>query len=284
MKKSNSVVVLSFFFLFLFIISCISTPVPNDDDIDIIRQRVLEISIWPAQQYIPGIVKTVLNYSSTLNSSCYWPDINYADQGRAIWLTEQHISRITALLQAYTVNGSTERNNTNLLTAAHCALNVWLNRDWQNPNWWWNRIGVPIAITSHLLMLGDNVTSFELQKIKEISYRANWWNGDQETTGTNLVWMIQAQLYRSLATRNVSGIEQGFSRMWQDIVIQPLDKDGVQIDYAYQFHGTQLLFGAYGQDWALNIFSFFMCSVGTQYAPNLEKLVLFAELSLFETK
>jgi chondroitin AC lyase len=89
--------------------------------------------------------------------------------------------------------------------------------------------------------------------------------------------MIQAQLYRSLATRNVTGIEQGFTRMWQDIAIQPLDKEGVQNDYAYHFHGTQLLSAAYGQDWALNIFSFFLCSVQTQYAPDHEKLILFAQ-------
>jgi chondroitin AC lyase len=203
--------------------------------------------------------------------------VNYTDQGRAIWLTAQHMSRITAMLQAYTVNGSTERNNTKLLSAAHCALNVWLTRDWQNPNWWWNRIAIPISATGQLLMLGDNFTSFELEKIKEISYRANWWNGDRWTTGCNLVWMIQAQLYRSLATRNITGIEQGFTRMWQDIVIQPLDKEGVQNDYAYHFHGTQLLSAAYGQDWALNIFSFFLCSVGTQYAVDLEKLNLFAK-------
>ena len=76
-------------------------------------------------------------------------------------------------------------------------------------------------------MLGNNATSLELEKIKEISYRANWW-----TTGCNLIWMIQAQLYRSLATRNVTGLEQGFTRMWQDIVVQPLNKEGVQNDWA----------------------------------------------------
>ena len=248
-----------------------------DDDISIIRERVLEQMIWPSPNSVPSIVNNALYYARTLNSSCYWQDVNYTDQGRALWLTAQHLSRITTMLQAYTVNGSTERNNTKLLTAAHCALNVWLVNDWQNPNWWWNRISVPISTTGQLLMLGDNITSFELSKIKEISYRANWWNGDQWTTGCNLVWMIQAQLYRSLATRNVSGIEQGFTRMWQDIMIQPIGKEGVQNDYAYHFHGTQLLSAAYGQDWALNIFSFFLCSVGTQYAVDLERLTLFAK-------
>ena len=249
----------------------------SNDDIAIVRQRVLEQMVWPASSTVPSIVKNALHYVQTLNSSCYWPDVNYTDQSRAVWLTANHISRVTTMLQAYTVNGSTERNNTELLSAVHCALNVWLTRDWQNPNWWWNRISVPISVTGQLLMLNGNVSSFELQKIKEISYRANWWAGDIWTTGCNLVWMIQAQLYRSLATQNVTGIEQGFSRMWEDIIIQPRNKEGVQNDFAYHFHGTQLLSGAYGRDWAINIFAFFLCSVGTQYAVDTDRLTVFSK-------
>ena len=71
-------------------------------------------------------------------------------------------------------------------------------------------------------MLGDNATSFEIEKIKEISYRAAWWLHRPTDVGANLVWMIQVQLYRSLATNNITGIEQGFSRMWQDIAISTI--------------------------------------------------------------
>jgi chondroitin AC lyase len=254
----------------------VSSHIPNDD-ISIIRQRVLQNRIWPSRTSIPSIVQSALQYAEKLNNSCYWPDINYSDQGRAIWLTAQHMTRITTMIQALTVHGSTEQNNTKLLSAAHCALNVWLVRDWQNPNWWWNRISIPLMAVSQLLMLGNNVTSFELEKIKDISYRANWWAHDKWTTSANLLWMIQVQIYRSLATENVTGIEQGFTQMWQDIVIQPLNKEGVQNDFSYHFHGTQLLSASYGEVWATNIFSFFMCSVQTQYAPDVEKLIIFAQ-------
>lgn len=263
-----------FFFLPIIFVSAYSL----NDDISIIRQRILEQMIWPPAASIPSLGPNALQNIQTLNSSCYWPDVNYEDQNRAIWLTATHLSRVTTILQAYTANGSTEQYNTKLLIAAHCALNVWLMRDWQNPNWWYNRIFVPMTVTSHLLMLDDNVTSFELQKIKEISYRANWWHGDPSTTGTNLLWMIQAQLYRSLATRNTTGIGQGFNRTWQDITIQPpLGKDGIQIDYSYHFHGLELFSAGYGASWASNIFSFFICTIGTSYVPRTEQLMLFAE-------
>jgi chondroitin AC lyase len=128
-----------------------------------------------------------------------------------------------------------------------------------------------------LLMLGNLITSFEIEKIKEISYRAAWWNGGGQTTGANLIWMIQIQLYRSLSTSNITGIEQGFSRMWKDIVVVSLDKEGVQNDWSYHFHGSQLQSASYGALWVMDIFSFYLCSYKTQYAPNAEQLLIFAQ-------
>jgi hypothetical protein len=75
-------------------------------------------------------------------------------------------------------------------------------------------------------MLGDNATEFEIEKIKNISYRADWWLHDPGT-GANLVWMLQMQLYRSLATNNLTGIEQAFPRMWNDVQILPLGGQGI---------------------------------------------------------
>ena len=124
---------------------------PNDD-IAIIRQRVLELMIWPAPEQIPAITNSALHFVDTLNSSCYWPDINYRDQSIVIWLTAAHIQRISTMLQALSVNGSLVQNNTNLRSAIHCALNVWLINDWQNPNWWFNEIDIPMQVSSHLLM------------------------------------------------------------------------------------------------------------------------------------
>ncbi|CAF1203117.1 unnamed protein product [Rotaria sordida] len=181
------------------------------------------------------------------------------------------------MLQALSVPDSTVQNDTKILLAVHCALNVWLNNDWQNPNWWFNQINIPLEATGQLLMLGDNATNFQIEKIKEISYRAAWWLHRPQDVGANLVWMIQVQLYRSLATVNITGIEQGFERMWEDIAISPLDGEGVQIDWSYHFHGQQLLSGAYGLVWVNNILLFILCSNDTQYQLDKQRLLLFVE-------
>ena len=246
----------------------------SENDTAIIRQRVLEVMIWPTKDEIPMTIQNAVSYTDTLNSSCYWPDINYADKGLVTWDTAEHIYRITTMLQALTVKGSTVHDNAKIRAAVHCALNVWLINDWRNPNWWYNQIKIPVEVTSQLLMLDTNATNFEIDKIKEISYRADWWI--RGGTGANLVWMIQAQLYRSLATNNITGIEQGFARMWKDIEVLPLGGQGIQNDWSYHFHGDQLLSASYGVVWANNVLSFITCSNNTNYQPDPEKILIFA--------
>jgi chondroitin AC lyase len=271
----NSIFVLSVILLSVLLTPNILCSSPNDD-IAIIRQRVLELAIWPPSENISHIVWYALAYSHNLNSSCYWPDINYEDQGIALWNTLNHINRLTTMIQALTVNGSTVKNDANLSISVHCALNVWLTNDFQNQNnWWFNQIGVPLPITSQLLMLGDNATSFEIQKITEISYRAAWWLHRPTDVGANVIWMCQCELYRSLATNNITGIEQSFSRMWEDVVISNTTAAGVQPDWAYHFHNTQLMDGSYGVAWANDVFLFLLCSQNTQYQPNDEILSIF---------
>lgn len=109
-------------------------PIVFNDEIDIIRQRVLEIAIWPSPENIPSTIRFALTYNHTLNSSCYWPDINYADKSIVSWSTANHMYRITTMLQAITINGSTIKNDPTIMANVHCALNVWfvINR---SSNW-----------------------------------------------------------------------------------------------------------------------------------------------------
>jgi len=213
---------------FIFLVLCVSSSLilsisghGTNDDISIIRERVLRLMVWPTGENISVTIQQALLFNRTLNSTCFWPDLDYFDQ-HVHWDTAQHMTRITTMLQAITVNGSTIPNDPTILSSVHCALSVWLTKDFRHRFWWYNKIGIPLEATKQLLMLGENVTSFEREKISDISYRADWWNGGSTPVGANLIWMIQVQLFRSLATTNLTGINQGFSKMWEDVTIKPL--------------------------------------------------------------
>jgi len=257
------------------------TSAASNDDISLIRERILNWVLWPPQENITETVRTAVEFMNTLNSTCFWPDVIYYDTRLAHWRATVHLYRLQPMVQALTVNGSSLRNDSRLRTAVHCALNAWLEHDFKAANWFDNEIQVPLYLTGQLLMLGDDVTSFEVEKIKEISFRSTWWIPSGITVGANLVWMIQIQIYRSLATNNITGIEQGFTRMWQDVSVKSEQSVGLQHDWSYHFHGRQLLSGAYGFNWAQNIYTFSVVAQHTQYALGQQQIDL---LGLFLTQ
>jgi chondroitin AC lyase len=269
MGSSNKLVVAILLFFPLLLTLTTNVPAPNDE-FDTIKLRILEQVVWPKPENVSDLVQKVLNISAMLNSSCYWPDLSYTDGLPNFFDTEYHMWRISNMLRAFTVNGSALKNNATILSQVHCALQVWFDHDWINPNWWFNQIGIPLEAGMQLMMLGDNATPTEVANLKNITLRACWWIPNPFYVGANLLWMIQIQIYRCVATRNSTGLQQGFSRMWQDVVMANSSNEGVQYDWAYHFHTRQLLSGSYGNIWLNNVLLFTNCSANTQYEPDEE--------------
>ena len=88
--------------------------------------------------------------------------------------------------------------------------------------------------------------------------------------------MLQIEIYRSLATKNITGLEEGFSRMWEDVNFSNASAAGVQPDWGYHFHAYELLSGSYGLMWANDVLVFLECAFNTRYLPNEETLLFFA--------
>ncbi|CAF1367704.1 unnamed protein product [Adineta ricciae] len=252
-----------------------ATTAPVSDDLSIVRENVRKIMLWPSPEQLPDILAQAKANLSTLDfDTCQWPDLNYTTRGPENWDPVLHMFRIATMTAAYTVPGGFS-NDTKLSLGIHCALKVWIEQDWQNPNWWWNYIQDPLIATGIMMMLGvERMTTYEIDAIVKMSYRANWWIKDWEG-GANLVWELQIQLYRGLATSNYSAVSQAFELMWNTVQIQNLTTMGIQTDWSYHFHGSQLLPAAYGDAWATNILHFHMATRGTQYALSKDRLEVF---------
>ena len=241
------------------------------DDIDKIRQASLALFCYPAASALPQVAAAAEGFARSLNASGFWPDVDYNDpHDRADWKTITHLSRALTMVQAIATPGSPAYENAALSTSAHLALDVWLVHRWVNDNWWYKWIGVPLISGQIFLLLSSlptqSLTPFEQAALTNISYDAAWWVNPWGG-GANVVWMIQANLYRGLATRNVTAIAQGFSTMWADVTVKsPVSNgQGIMPDGSYHFHGQQPLNFAYGADWLLDILSFHAAANGTAY-------------------
>ncbi|UJR34969.1 hypothetical protein I4U23_027747 [Adineta vaga] len=265
---------LLFLLCMTFFVTSTSTASINDD-FTVVRENVRKIMLWPSPDQLPEVLtQAMANLSALDMHTCQWPDLNYTTRGPENWDPVLHMFRIATMTAAYTVPGGLS-NDTKLSLGIHCALKVWIEQDWQNPNWWWNYIQDPLIATGIMLMLGvERMTKYEIDAIVNMSYRANWWIKDWEG-GANLVWELQIQLYRGFATSNYSAVAQGFELMWNTVQIQNLTTMGIQTDWSYHFHGSQLLPAAYGDAWATNILHFHMATRGTQYALSKDRLEIF---------
>ena len=231
--------------------------------------------LWPNKDQLPSILSQALGNLSVLNqTTCTWPDLDYSTRGRENWDPVLHMFRVSTMTAALTVPGGLKEHR-QLASAVHCALGVWIREDWQNPNWWWNYIQDPLIATGVMLMLGvDRMTEHEIDAIVNMSYRANWWIRDWKG-GANLVWELQVQLYRALATSNYSAVDQAFQLMWETVQVQNLSTMGIQTDWSYHFHGPQLLSAAYGDAWATNILHFHLATRATRYALPKDRVETF---------
>ena len=90
-----------------------SVGIPNDE-ISIIRQRVLDLMLWSSKENLTAVIEDALTYTHRLNSSCYWPDVDYYNRGVVDWRTAEHMFRISTMLQALTRNGSIVQNNSQI--------------------------------------------------------------------------------------------------------------------------------------------------------------------------
>ena len=262
--------------LLLLVLSLSLLPPSLSDDLSLLHSRLFA-SLSPTPTTLPSILSLTAQYSSHLNSSCYFTDVDYFDQSRDVWATADHMARLLTMSQALTYPSSPLYNDTTLSNHIHCALQVWISRGWTNPNWWWGVIGIPLDVTSIMLLLTtDRLSAAEVEGMSRISFQANWWTDDWGG-GANLVWELTIQLYRSVTTRNTTGVEQGFSRMWTDVALAHITDNGIQLDWSYHFHTQQLMTGAYGAAWTEYILAFAIMAQDTQFALSDDRAELFTQ-------
>ncbi len=261
----------------MILIMIVTITATTEDDFAIVRENVRKIMLWPTPDQLPAILAQAAGNLSTLDrTTCQWRDLNYTTRGPENWDPILHMFRISTMTAALTVPGG-RTNDTELSSAIHCALKVWLEQDWQNPNWWWNTIQDPLIASGIMLMMGvERLSPEEVSAITAMSYRADWWINDH-SGGANLVWMLQVQVFRGLATSNYSAVAQGFDLMWETVKVQNLSTMGIQTDWSYHYHGLQLLTAAYGDAWATNILHFHLATHGTQYALSKDRIEIFGQ-------
>ena len=236
-------------------------------DLEIVRQRILDtMSIRITAEAVQPLL-------DTLGADGSWPSVDYQDQSRSGWSTSRHLSNVLLLARAYRSQRSELRGDPKLRAAVLESLDYWLERDFQNPNWWWNVIGVPRTLLPTALLMEGELSTAQLDGCLDILERAKI-----AMTGQNLVWVSHITAGRGILKKDPALVAKAYRRIAQEIRIST--DEGIQSDFSFHQHGPCLYNHGYGASFAVDCSRIATEVAGTSFALPPEKIEILSNLIL----
>ena len=237
------------------------------DELATIKQRILEPLLEPVD------AAAVQRLVDTIQADGSWPGIDYHQRRRSAWTTTRHLSNVLLLARAYRAPGSKLCGNAELLETLHAGLDYWLEHDFQNPNWWWNRIGVPRTLAPILLLMEDDLSDAQREKGLQILRRAGI-----GMTGQNLVWVTEITALRGILEKDPKLVATAYARIAEEIRVTT--GEGIQPDFSFHQHGACLYNHGYGAAFAGDCPRIATQVAGTRLAFPAEKITILSSLLL----
>ena len=190
---------------------------PPGGDAAVVKRRLVA-EMLPVLNQQAAAVKAAEALAATLLPNGTFPDINYHEFRRAGWPMVAHLGRVSTMAAAWrgANNGSATPTLAPLLSKTLSALDVWLTKDWKNPNWYDNEIGVPRQMGNIGLLLQPALSAADATKMTEIMARADWKGSGTVShpkwTGANLLDMLKIQIHRGVFANDSNALAQVISR------------------------------------------------------------------------
>jgi len=236
-------------------------------DLAVIRGRILTPLLEP------GDVASVRRLIDAIRPDGTWPEVDYEGRSRSAWAACNHLSHLGTLARAYKSPKSKLRGDARLKKAVFAALDHWLEHDYQNPNWWWNQIGVPRTLAPTLLLLDGELSDAQRAKGLAILGRAKI-----GMTGQNLVWVTEITAKRGLLENDPDLVAQAYRRIADEIRVTTAE--GIQPDFSFHQHGPVLYSHGYGAAFVLDCSRIATQVAGTGLAFPPEKIDILTRLIL----
>ncbi|MEO6915972.1 MAG: polysaccharide lyase 8 family protein [Chitinophagaceae bacterium] len=241
----------------------------GQQDFSIIRKNIVES--LQAEMGDAGISKQILLYEPQLLSDGSWKDIDYKDKSITLWKPAVHLERLKTFAIAISKSGGQYYKNTKLLSEIISGLTYWDLQNAQSSNWWHNEIGTPQTLGEILLMLQQSGSALP-PGLTETLVNAMKKGNPYDKTGANKLDIAIHYLYRACITNNAALMDSATSQAFQPISFTT--EEGLQYDYSYLQHKTQLQISSYGLVFLSGEYKVASWLQGTAYALGGEKLKL----------
>ncbi|MCK4625250.1 MAG: hypothetical protein KAV00_08065, partial [Phycisphaerae bacterium] len=181
-------------------------------DLQVVRKRLSESLLAASPKPDSAKIKEI---AASLRPDGSWADIDYDDRGRTAWKTRLHLNRLGVMVRAYRSAGHAMCGDRDLKRSILSALDFWLTKDFRNPNWWWNKIGVPLNISAILVLMEGDISKTQRMAGTKILSRAKL-----GMVGQNLVWLAEITVARGCLEGDPEVVAEASKRMADEIRIK----------------------------------------------------------------
>lgn len=247
------------------------------DDLAVVHVRVLA-TFYPTDAFgVKVACNHATQYASTLRPDGTWADVHYNNTSSSQWLPMLHLSRLQTMGLALTANGSAPflHNASGTKMAMLLALDWWTTHSPQNPNWWYNQVGVPMSLGETMLMIQPLCSEKQVSAAIKIIAQAKIGR-----TGANLVWLARNNMWRGLLLKDATLVNTAFTAIWAEVRVEHQPQDNIQVDSSFHQHGPQLLAGSYGHDFSSELLELAAQATATAFAMGADKIKVFEKLLL----
>ncbi len=209
----------------------------------------------------------------------YFSDIDYTCQNTAVWDTINHLRRMQQKLLS---EGHCALKDAALMGDMRAALEYWLDRDFQNPNWWYNQIGMVSNLAAVTIMLYDVLEPEQLSRAAQLLQRGSVAGTPAilKWEGANLIWGIRDTIYHALVIGDGALMRVASDRIAQEIAIAPALECGIKPDMSFYQHGPILYSCGYGRSFTYETAQLLYMLSGSEFAVAEDKVALFEDFVL----
>lgn len=251
------------------IIFCFSKASAQTDYEKIITNVTVEIKkgYTASSTAINAATTTLMN---NLNPDGTWSDLTYSAGAAGDVPFNTHLSRIKQMSIAYTFTGGSHFGSSTLYNKLVSALQYWNNNIHDADNWYQDQIGYPQLLGEMLIIMrGSGVTgTTQLSSTDEnavINYLSTRLH-PSSNTGANRVDESVHWIYRGALTTNASVVNTGVTEALSTLAIVNSGSQGLNSDYAFLQHNSQLMIQGYGRDFLDGIYGIAVYVFGTSFS------------------
>lgn len=198
-------------------------------------------------------------------------DIDYENGERSTWPAARHITR-TERLAIVWYQEEDAGKKAEYLDIILKLLDHWINNDYQNSNWWHNRLSNPNILGEIGILMRNELSRRQLHRLSELVSRGSFTVTPvlYDHTGANAMELSMSTIKFGALTGSKRAIRKAV-KVVED-VLEYTDGEGLNPDGTFFQHGKRIYMGGYGVVFIEGISKIIRMLSGTEFGFTEEQL------------